>query len=74
MAQANPRPLIKNAPGSEATVARVLECHEADPRNVHLAMTFDELLGDGGMADETADDMIRAIRGWRDVTSPRDLD
>jgi hypothetical protein len=34
-------------------------------QNIKPAETFDELLGDGGPDDETADDMIRAIDGWR---------
>lgn len=31
-----------------------------------LATDFNDLLGDGGPADETADEMILAIREWRD--------
>lgn len=30
-----------------------------------LATSFADLLGDGGPSDETADEMIRAIREWR---------
>jgi hypothetical protein len=37
-------------------------------------MTFDDLLGDDAATDETADDIIRAVRAWRDVPSPRSLD
>jgi len=39
-----------------------------------LATDFNELLGDGGPSDETADEMIRAIREWRDTPSNRSLD
>jgi hypothetical protein len=37
----------------------------AKTRGIKPAETFEELLGDGGPEDETADDMIRAIYGWR---------
>lgn len=39
-----------------------------------LATGFTDLLGDGGPSDETADEMIRAIRKWRDTPSNRSLD
>ena len=39
-----------------------------------LATGFTDLLGDGGPSDETADEMIRAIREWRDTRSSRSLD
>ena len=39
-----------------------------------LATDFQSLLGDGGPADETADEMIRAIREWRNTRSNRSLD
>jgi hypothetical protein len=39
-----------------------------------LATTFADLLGDGGPSDETADEMIQAIREWRDTPSNRSLD
>ena len=39
-----------------------------------LATGFSDLLGDGGSADETADEMIRAIREWRETLSNRSLD
>jgi len=34
-----------------------------------LATSFGDLLGDGGPLDETADEMIQAIREWRDAPS-----
>lgn len=39
-----------------------------------LATSFDDLLGSGGPSDETADEMIQAIREWRDTPSNRSLD
>ena len=39
-----------------------------------LATDFADLLGDGGPSDETADQMIQAIREWRDTPSNRSLD
>ena len=38
-----------------------------------LATDFADLLGDGGPSDETADEMIQAIREWRDTPSNRSL-
>ena len=38
-----------------------------------LATDFGDLLGDGGPSDETADEMIQAIREWRDTPSNRGL-
>ena len=34
-----------------------------------VATDFADLLGDGGPSDETADEMIRTVREWRDVPS-----
>jgi len=39
-----------------------------------LAISFADLLGDGGPSDETPHEMIRAIREWRDTPSNRNLD
>jgi len=39
-----------------------------------LATSFGDLLGDGGPSEETADEMIQAIREWRDTPSNRSLD
>ncbi len=47
---------------------------EANQHGVRLAMTFEELLGDDETTDESASDIIRAVRAWRDVTSLRSLD
>ena len=39
-----------------------------------LATGFADLLGDGGPSDESADEMNRAIREWRDTASNRSLE
>jgi hypothetical protein len=46
----------------------------AQGQRTSLAIDFTDLLGDGGPSDETADEMIRAIREWRDTSSNRSLD
>ena len=46
----------------------------AEHQKSALATTFQELLGNGGPPDETADEMISAIREWRDTPSPRSLE
>jgi hypothetical protein len=38
-----------------------------------LASTFEDLLGDGGPPEETADEMIRAIKEWREMPSTGSL-
>ena len=50
------------------------ECEVADGQEVALATTFEDLLGEDEATDETANDIIRAVYAWRDVTSPRSLD
>lgn len=39
-----------------------------------LATSFGQLPGDGGPPDETVDEMIQAIREWRDAPSNGSLD
>ena len=39
-----------------------------------LATSFGDLVGDGGPPDETANEMIQAIREWRDAASNGSLD
>jgi hypothetical protein len=46
----------------------------AQGQRTALATSFSDLLGGGGPSDETADEMIRAIREWRDTPSNRGLD
>jgi hypothetical protein len=57
------------------TAAASTEQHQGSAaQNIPLATTFDELLGEDEATDETADDIIRTVRAWRDVTSSRSLD
>jgi len=46
----------------------------AQGQRTALATGFTNLLGDGGPSDETADEMIRAIREWRDTPSNRSVE
>jgi hypothetical protein len=46
----------------------------AQGQRTALAPGFTDLLGAGGPSDETADEMSRAIREWRDMLSNRSLD
>ena len=46
----------------------------AQGQQTALATGFTDLLGDGGPSDETADEMILAIREWRDTLSDRSLE
>lgn len=57
---------------SEVVRAEILRL--AQQQESALAATFQELLGNGGPPDETADEMISAIRQWRDTPSPRSLE
>lgn len=57
--------------GRAEMVARAEILRLAESQQSNLATKFEDLLGDGGPADETADEMIRAIRDWRDVPSTR---
>jgi len=57
-----------------AVQARVEILRMAQGQRTALATGFDDLLGDGGPSDETADEMIRTIREWRDTPSNRSLD
>ena len=57
-----------------AAQARAEILRLAQGQRTALATDFNGLLGDGGPSDETADEMIRAIREWRDTPSNRSLD
>ena len=54
-------------------VAREEILRLAKSQQANLATRFEDLLGDGGPPEEAADDMIRAIREWRDLLSTRSL-
>ena len=56
------------------TVAREDILRLAKDQQANLAARFEDLLGDGGPPDETAEEMIRAMREWRDLPSTRSLD
>ena len=62
----------RNMRSSEVVRAEMLRL--AQQQKSALATTFQELLGNGGPPDETADEMISAIRQWRDTPSPRSLE
>jgi len=57
-----------------AAQARAEILRLAQGEQTALATDFTDLLGDGGPSNETADEMIRAIREWRDTPSSRSLD
>jgi hypothetical protein len=71
MKQINTNSFNRRAP---EMVAREEILRLAKGQQANLANSFEDLLGDGGPADETADEMIRAIREWRDLPSTRSLD
>jgi hypothetical protein len=54
------------------TRAEILRLVQGERTSV--ATGFFDLLGGGGPSDETADEMIQAIRKWRDTPSDRSLD
>jgi hypothetical protein len=54
---------------AHAEILRLAQTQQAAP-----AASFGDLLGDGGPPDETADQMIQAIREWRDGPSTSNLD
>jgi len=70
------RPLDRETKGirtheQAAAQARVEILSPAQSQQYTLATSFADLLGDGGPSNETADEMIQAIREWRDRTSNR---
>lgn len=73
MTRSNVTPTADTTHEHGAAAARTGRRALAAGQDVGLAMTFDDLLGEDTTTDETADDIIRAIRAWRDVTSPRSL-
>lgn len=54
-------------------VAREEILRLAKSQQPNLAATFEDLLGDGGPPNETADEMILAIREWRTKHSRSEL-
>lgn len=52
-------PKLRETP--DERLQHLISAHEGK-----LAASFDELLGSGGSPDESADDIIKAVREWRD--------
>ena len=57
--------------GSKVTAHDNSSANEGESIRVPLAMTFEELLGEDDGPHETADEMINAVRQWRDMPSGR---
>ena len=64
--------LSKREPPVSEACAEILRL--AQSQRASLATSFADLLGDGGPSEETADEMIQAIREWRDTPSNRNID
>ncbi len=64
--------LKRQQPATAQARAEILRL--AQSQRDTLATSFGDLLGDGGPPNETADEMIRAIREWRDAPSNGSLD
>ncbi len=71
--QATSSPDVTDSPEVSAKVTE--KGREVKQQEARLAKTFEELLGDDEMTDESASDIILlAVRKWRDVASLRSLD
>lgn len=60
--------------GRSGIMARKQILRLAESQRFNLATKFDDLLGDGGPPNETADQMVRMIRKWRDIPPTRSLE
>jgi len=74
MSQPNITPLAGTTPEGDAAETYAVKPELVDGQDVCLATTFDDLLGEDDAPDETADDIIQAVRAWRVVTSSRSLE
>ena len=74
MSQPNITPLAGTTPEHDAAEIHTVKQELVDGQEVCLATAFDDLLGEDDATDETADDIIRAVRAWRAVTSSRSLE
>jgi hypothetical protein len=74
MTEPNVTPSADTTHERDAAEARTTRHELVEAQGVCLATTFDDLLGEADATDETADDIIRAVRAWRDVMSSRTLD
>jgi hypothetical protein len=68
-----PSELVKQQEQATAQ-ARVELLRLSQSQRDTLATSFGDLLGNGGPSDETADEMIQAIRELRDTQSNKSLD
>lgn len=57
-----------------AAIVRAEILRVAESERTTLATGFADLLGEGGPTDETAEEMVQAIRKWRDAPSNRSVD
>jgi hypothetical protein len=74
MTEPNVSPSADTTRKRDAAEARTTRHEPVEAQGICLATTFDDLLGEADATDETADDIIRAVRTWRDVMSFRTLD
>ena len=74
MAQPDVTPSADTTRERDTAEASTTRDELVETQGVCLATTFDDLLGEEEATDETADDIIRAVRAWRDVMSSRSLD
>jgi hypothetical protein len=74
MTEPNVTPSTATTRERDAAAANATRDELVEQQDVCLATTFDDLLGEADATDETADDIIRAVRAWRDVMSSRTLD
>jgi hypothetical protein len=74
MTEPNVTPSADTTREGDAAKADTTRHELVETQGVCLATTFDDLLGEADATDETADDIIRAVRAWRDVMSSRTLD
>jgi len=65
MTRSNVTPAADMTPAHNAAAASTGRDALAGGQDMCLALTFDDLLGDDDATDETADDIIRAVRAWR---------
>jgi hypothetical protein len=74
MTEPNMTPLADTTCERDTAKACTTRHELVEVQGVCLATTFDDLRGETDATDETADDIVRAVRAWRDVMSSRTLD
>lgn len=65
---------VKSSPSQAKTTAEKRLQYLIEQHSGKLACSFDRLLGGGGERDETADDIINAVREWRDLPTDEGFD